>query len=48
MKYNKKATKVQNNLLLFRQLTDLSVYRLKSNAIEDLTLGEKSLSACHF
>ena len=42
MKYNKKATKVQGNLVLIRHLPDGSIYRLKSNAIDGLALGEES------
>jgi hypothetical protein len=42
MKYNKKATKVQGNLVLIRHLPDGSIYRLKSNAINGLALGERS------
>jgi hypothetical protein len=40
MKYNKKATKVKGNLVLIRHLPDGSIYRLKSNAINGLALGE--------
>jgi hypothetical protein len=41
MKYNKKATKVQGSLLLIRHLPDGSIYRLKSNALEGLALGDE-------
>jgi hypothetical protein len=42
MKYNKKATKVQGNLLLIRHLDGGSgpIYRVKSNALYGLSLGE--------
>ena len=40
MKYNKKATKVQGSLLLIRHLSDGSIYRVKSNALYGLALGE--------
>jgi hypothetical protein len=40
MKYNKKATKVQGSLLLISHLPDGTKYRIKSNAIYGLALGE--------
>jgi hypothetical protein len=40
MKYNKKATKVQGNLLLIRHLSDGSIFRVKSNALFGLAVGE--------
>ena len=39
MKYNKKGTKVQGSLLLIRHVADGSIYRVKSNALEGLSLG---------
>ena len=42
MKYNKKATNIQGNLILIRHLSDGSIYRLKSNAVDGLALGEES------
>lgn len=40
MKYNKKGEKVKGNLLLIRHLPDGSIYRVKSNALYGLALGE--------
>jgi hypothetical protein len=40
MKYNKKGTKVQGSLLLIRHPADGTIYRVKSNALEGLALGE--------
>ena len=40
MKYNKKATKVQGSLLLISHLPDGTIYRVKSNALHGLALGE--------
>ena len=40
MKYNKKATNIQGNLLLVRHLQDGTIYRVKSNALYGLALGE--------
>jgi len=40
MKYNKKGHKVRGSLLLVRHLTDGTIYRVKSNALEGLALGE--------
>jgi PKD repeat protein len=42
MKYNKKATNVQGSLLLIRHLADGTIYRVKSNALYGLALGEDS------
>jgi hypothetical protein len=40
MKYNKKATKVQGSLLIIRHLPGGTIYRMKSNALYGLALGE--------
>jgi VCBS repeat-containing protein len=40
MKYNKKGTNIQGSLLLIRHLPDGSIYRVKSNALYGLALGE--------
>jgi PKD repeat protein len=40
MKYNKKATKVQGSLLIIRHCSDGSIYRMKSNALYGLAVGE--------
>ena len=40
MKYNKKGTKVRGSLLLIRHLADGSKYRIKSNALYGLSVGE--------
>jgi hypothetical protein len=40
MKYNQKGTNVQGNLLLIRHTTDGTIYRIKSNALDGLALGE--------
>jgi hypothetical protein len=42
MKYNKTATTVQGSLLLIRHTGDGNKYRIKSNAISGLALGEDS------
>jgi hypothetical protein len=42
MKYNKKGSKVQGSLLMIRHLPDGTKYRIKSNALEGLALGEDS------
>jgi uncharacterized protein YycO len=42
MKYNKKGEKVKGNFLLIRHLPDGSIYRVKSNALYGLALGESS------
>jgi hypothetical protein len=42
MKYNKKGKKVVGSLLLIRHLDDGSIYRVKSNALYGLALGEVS------
>ncbi len=39
MKYNKKGTNLQGNLLLIRHLPDGTRYRLKSNALDGLALS---------
>jgi hypothetical protein len=41
MKYNKKRTNVQGNLLLIRHLADGTKYRIKSNSVTGLALGEE-------
>jgi VCBS repeat-containing protein len=40
MKYNKKGERVKGSLLLIRHLEDGSIYRIKSNALYGLALGE--------
>ena len=40
MKYNKKATNIKGNLLLVRHLSDGTIYRVKSNALNGLAIGE--------
>ena len=40
MKYNKKGIRVQDSLLLIRHLPDESIYRVKSNALYRLALGD--------
>jgi hypothetical protein len=45
MKYNKKGEKVKGSLLLIRHLPDGSIYRVKSNALYGLALGESPDSA---
>ena len=40
MKYNKKGAKVKGSLLLIRHLPDGTIYRVKSNALYGLALGE--------
>ena len=40
MRYNKKATNIKGNLLLVRHLQDGTIYRVKSNALYGLALGE--------
>ena len=40
MKYNNKATNIKGNLLLVRHLQDGTIYRVKSNALNGLALGE--------
>jgi hypothetical protein len=47
MKYNKKGTKVQGNLLMIRH-TDEGNYRIKSNALFGLSLGEGEDAAGEF
>ncbi|HSF80859.1 MAG TPA: S8 family serine peptidase, partial [Anaerolineales bacterium] len=40
LKYNKRGTNVQGNLLLIRHMPDGSIYRVKSNALNGLALGD--------
>jgi VCBS repeat-containing protein len=40
MKYNKKGQKVKGSLLLIRHLSDGTKYRVKSNALDGLALGD--------
>jgi PKD repeat protein len=40
MKYNKKNGKLRGNLLLIRHLEDGSIYRVKSNALIGLSIGD--------
>lgn len=40
MKYNKKTTNVQGSLLIIRHLADGTTYRMKSNALYGLALGQ--------
>ena len=40
MKYNKKGGNVKGSLLLIRHLADGSIYRIKSNALYGLALGD--------
>jgi hypothetical protein len=40
MRYNKKATNIQGSLVLIRHLADGTIYRIKSNALYGLALGE--------
>jgi PKD repeat protein len=40
MKYNKPMTSIQGNLLFIRHLPDGAIYRMKSNAIEGLSIGD--------
>jgi len=42
MRYNKRGTKVQGSLLLIRHLADGTIYRIKSNALYGLALGEST------
>jgi len=42
MKYNKTGRKVRGSLLLIRHMTDGSIYRVKSNALYGLALGEST------
>jgi hypothetical protein len=41
MKFNKKGQKVKGNLVLIRHLDDGSIYRVKSNALDALALGDE-------
>jgi hypothetical protein len=40
MKYNKKGGNVQGSLLIIRHMPDGTIYRMKSNALYGLSLGE--------
>jgi hypothetical protein len=40
MKYDKKTTNIKGNLILVRHLQDGTIYRIKSNALYGLALGE--------
>jgi VCBS repeat-containing protein len=40
VKYNKQGTRVQGGLLLIRHLNDGTIYRVKSNAMDGLAIGE--------
>lgn len=40
MKYNRKRTRIQGSLLLMRHLPDGTSYRLKSNVVEGLAIGD--------
>jgi PKD repeat protein len=40
MRYNRPRTSIQGNLLLIRHMPDGNIYRLKSNALEGLSLGD--------
>ena len=40
MKYNKNGKNVKGNLLLIRHLDDGTIYRVKSNALDGLALGD--------
>ncbi|CAG0996743.1 Serine-aspartate repeat-containing protein D [Methanosarcinales archaeon] len=42
MKYNKKGANIQGSLVLVRHLPDGTIYRVKSNALYGLSLGELS------
>jgi hypothetical protein len=42
MRYNRQGKQVQGNLLVIRHLPDDTVYRLKSNSLEGLSLGRSS------
>jgi VCBS repeat-containing protein len=46
MKYNKKGQKVQGSLLLISHLPDGAKYRVKSNALDGLALGENNGATC--
>ena len=48
MKYNPNGTKVKGSLLLIRHLADGSIFRLKSNALHGLALGDSSDSEGSF
>jgi hypothetical protein len=40
MKYNKRHTNIRGSLLLIRHLADGSIYRVKSNALRGLSIGD--------
>jgi hypothetical protein len=40
MRYNKKGTRVQGNFLLIRHMPDGTIFRIKSNALFGLAIGE--------
>jgi hypothetical protein len=40
MKYNKKATNIKGSFLMIRHMPDGSIYRIKSNALYGLALGD--------
>jgi hypothetical protein len=40
MKYNKKHTRIKGNLLLIRHVDEESIYRVKSNALYGLSIGD--------
>jgi hypothetical protein len=48
MRYNRRGTNIQGSLLLIRHLADGSIYRLKSNALEGLSIGESADSTESF
>jgi hypothetical protein len=43
MKYNKKGLRVKGSLLLIRHLPDGSIFRVKSNALDGLALGDTGI-----
>jgi hypothetical protein len=44
MKYNKNLTSIKGNLLLIRHRSDGSIYRIKSNSISGLAVGEDNVN----
>ena len=44
MKYNKALTSIKGNLLLIRHLENGDIYRIKSNAIDGLAVGEDTVN----
>ncbi|NLG27517.1 MAG: PKD domain-containing protein, partial [Chloroflexi bacterium] len=42
IKYNKKTTNLQGNLVMIRHLADGTIYRVKSNALNGLAIGEEA------